>query len=272
MICYAFYMDEETILKQAGLSEEQALVYQTLLEKGPQRASAIASWTGIKRALTYKVLGELELAGLVEKKEQPGTVAIFFPLHPNSLLSTIERKKVALERSRQTLEESLGSLVSKFNLHNGKPSVQFFEGKSGVVRVLDDTLTTTGEILTYLNMDTVQKYFAQENAAYVQKREQKKVKKRVLACINDAAMAFIREKYADDPDYFATTEFRFIETPIKDFQAAMQIYGDKIGFITIAADNLIGTIVEDARIASMQRSMFEALYASAASYEKYLLL
>ena len=77
-------MDDITILQQAGLSEEQALTYQALLDKGPQKASNIAQWTGIKRGLTYKVLDELVNIGLVEKKEPTSGVATFFPLHPSS--------------------------------------------------------------------------------------------------------------------------------------------------------------------------------------------
>ncbi len=45
-------MNEDQILMQAGLSEEQALTYQALLEKGPQKASDISRWTGGKRGLT----------------------------------------------------------------------------------------------------------------------------------------------------------------------------------------------------------------------------
>jgi sugar-specific transcriptional regulator TrmB len=49
-------INEENILIQAGLSEDQAQVYDYLLDKGPQKASSISSWTGVKRGLTYKIL------------------------------------------------------------------------------------------------------------------------------------------------------------------------------------------------------------------------
>ncbi len=263
-------MDETIILTQAGLSEEQALTYQSLLDKGPQKASSLAQWTGIKRGLTYKVLQELENLGLVEKKEPAAGVATFFPLHPNGLLQSIDRKKESLDRTYENLSLSLSSLASKFNLQNSRPGVHFFEGKQGVIKVLDDSLSTKGEILTYLNLDTVITYFAAENDAYVKKREQKKIKKRIIACINRAAIDFIKQKHQHDPEYFTVTDFRFIETPIHDFQAAMQLYDNKVGLITIASENPIGTIIEDDRIAQMQKSMFEALYNQAVSYEKYL--
>jgi len=58
-------MDNTRILIDAGLSEEQALIYSTLIEKGPQRASSIATWIRIKRSLVYKVLEQLFSMGLI---------------------------------------------------------------------------------------------------------------------------------------------------------------------------------------------------------------
>jgi len=72
-------MQEENILIQAGLSEEQAQIYQALLERGPQRASDLTKWVGLKRGLVYKVLEQLENIGLALKSEGKGTVAVFFP-------------------------------------------------------------------------------------------------------------------------------------------------------------------------------------------------
>lgn len=119
---------EENILKQAGLSEEQAMTYQTLLDKGPQKATPLSVWTGIKRGLTYKVLEQLENMGLVEKKGGIGTVAVFYPAHPSLILDKMERDKKSLELAKDVVSAGLGQLSSKYNLLSGKPNVRFFEG------------------------------------------------------------------------------------------------------------------------------------------------
>lgn len=118
---------DEKILMDAGLSEEQAIIYNTLLDKGSMKAGPIASWTGIKRGLVYKVLDQLIILGLVIKTENEGAVAIFSPTHPSRLIEILDKKERDLELTKDIVSSSLGSLSSKFNLLHGKPTVQFLK-------------------------------------------------------------------------------------------------------------------------------------------------
>jgi len=259
-------MQEENILIQAGLSEEQAQVYQALLEKGPQRASDLTKWTGIKRGLIYKVLEQLEVMSLVSKQGGPGTVAVFSPSHPSLLLSNIEKKEKEIALTREMLSSSLGSLSSKFNLITGKPNVQFFEGKEGVERVLADTLNTKNEILTYVDMTIVEKYFKEINDRYITKREKAGIQKRLLTLENEFTKNLFTQWQKENPDFFKLTDLRMVKTPINEVEGAIQIYENKIGIITIAKENLISILIEDERINKLLKSMFEALYAASAKF------
>ncbi len=253
-------MQEENILIQAGLSEEQAQAYQSLLDKGPQRASDLAKWTGIKRGLIYKVLEQLESMGLVSKKGGPGTVATFSPSHPSLLLANIERKEKEMALTKEMLLSSIGSLSSKYNLITGKPNVQFFEGEEGVKKILEDTLSTKEEVLTYLDMEIVEKHFKKINDEYVLKREAKGIKKRILAIENEFTLALFRQKFQENPSFFSITDLKIAKTPINEIEGAIQIYENKIGIITVSKENLISILIEDDRINKLFKSMFEALY------------
>ena len=70
----------EKILEGAGLSVEQAKVYLYLLETGLAPAKNIATKTGLGRALVYKLLDQLVLFGLAQKREDIGKIARFFPV------------------------------------------------------------------------------------------------------------------------------------------------------------------------------------------------
>ena len=253
-------MQEENILIQAGLSQEQALAYQALLDRGPQKASDLSRWTGIKRGLIYKVLEQLESMSLVSKQGGPGTVATFSPAHPSLLLSNIERKEKEIALTKEILTSSIGSLSSKFNLITGKPNMQFFEGLDGIQKVLEDTLNTKDEILTYVDMEIVEKHFKQINDDYVKKREKKEIKKRLLVIENEFSKALFQKWYQENPNFFSITDLKIVKTPLNEIEGAIQIYDNKIGIITISNDNLIGIIIEDTRINKLFRSMFEALY------------
>lgn len=253
-------MREENIITQTGLSEEQAIVYQSLLEKGPQKASDLATWAGIKRPTTYKILEELVNMGIVSKKESQGSVATFWPNHPQILLERIDQKQKELETTKELISYSLGSLVSKYNLINEKPNIQFYEGLHGVKKVLDDTLDSKGEILTYVDMEIVEKYFKDINDKYVVKREKLGIQKRLLVIENTYSNTLFQKWNKEKPDFFSVTNLKMVKTPLEGVEGAIQIYENKIGIITISNENLISIIIEDIRINKLFKSMFEALY------------
>lgn len=257
---------DEKILIEAGLSEEQSAIYSALLDKGPMKASALSTWTGIKRGLIYKVLEQLEGMGLISKKGGPGTVAVFSPEHPSRLSEIMERKERSLALAKETIMFSLGNLSSKFNLLSGKPNVQFFEGKEGVEKILEDTLSTTDEILTYVDMEIVEKYFKDINDRYVEKRTKKDIKKRLLVIENNFTVELFRKWNVEKPDFFSVTELKMAKTPINEVEGAIQIYNNKIGIITISNENLISIVIEDARINKLFRSMFEAIYSTSSKF------
>ena len=168
---------DENILKQAGLSEEQAVTYEALLEKGPQKATPLSSWTGIKRGLIYKVLEQLENMGLIEKKGGTGTVAVFYPNHPSVLLDKMERDKKNLELTKGVVSFGIGNLASKYNLLAGKPNIRFFEGKEGVANVLRDSFTSKTEILTLADNEAMNKYYPELNKENIEVRKKLDIKK-----------------------------------------------------------------------------------------------
>jgi HTH-type transcriptional regulator, sugar sensing transcriptional regulator len=247
---------EENILKQAGLSEEQALVYQSLLEKGPQKASPLSQWTGIKRGLIYKVLEQLEMMNLVEKKGGAGTVAIFYPNHPSNLLDKIERDKKSLELARDIVSTGLGNLSSKYNLLAGKPNVRFFEGEEGIIKVIQDSLESKTEILTFADNEAMNKTYPELNKKNIEMRKNKSIKKRIISIDTP----YIRELAKNDQA--GITERRVIKSD-EQFAVAMQIYDDKVAFITLDPNRSIGIIIEDKSIYEMQKIMFEFIWQGA---------
>lgn len=248
--------NQENILKQAGLSEEQAVTYEALLEKGPQKASPLAEWTGIKRGLTYKVLEQLENMGLVEKKGGTGTVAVFYPNHPSVLLDKMDRDKKNLDLAKEMVSLGLGSLASKYNLIVGKPSIRFFEGKEGIKEVLFDTLSVSKdtEIYTYVDLDAILKYIPEINEEYSEKREKLGIKKKGLMLDTIKAREVIKTYLTE------ITETKFIKINVPEFETIMQIYENKISYITLKENQMIGIIIEDPHIYKMHKAIFEHLW------------
>lgn len=245
-----------------GLGADEAKIYEYLLKNHSKKASEIALGTGISRVLTYRGLEKLVEKGVIMKIDEEGSAAYFEAQHPSHLTKVLERQKQILAKAELEIQRDLGAMASDFNLATGKPNVRFFEGKEGIWEVLKDTLRAQTEVLTYLDIEVVEKYFKDINDRYVRERQIAGTSKKILILENDYAHTWFEDRVKKDSNYLNVTEFKYSQSPLDTVEAALQIYDNKVGIITVSQENLIGVIIEDQRIADLFRSMFQALYAS----------
>lgn len=248
-------MELLSTLQQSGLSENEAVVYQTLLEYGELKASDIIRRSGLKRGNTYNVLHSLVQKNLIREGSKNG-VASYQPLNPANLRSLIEREERELTRRDKQLELAMPTLLSEFNKGHHRPSVQVFEGMAGLEKVLNDSLTATEEIYTYLDIETLITEIGDINDRYVAKREKLGLKKRGLIIETPFAREFFKDGYKE-----TVTDTKLIPAGnAPPFETIMQIYNNKISYLTISKSNKIGVIIEDKRIYQMHRYLFETLW------------
>ena len=245
-------------LQAAGLSEEQAVVYEGLLRRGETTASQLAKElpTTLSRPLVYKVLDELIESDLAEKHDPDKGVATFVAKHPTAITKTIDAKKAAIEQTKAQFASTAGRLASLYNMTEGKPGVQFYEGKDGVWEVLMDSLSASEEILSYADTEAVDQYIPDLNAEYSTLREDKKVEKRALVIDSPQARSFLKS-------YDGTvTHVKLIQADqgFIPFQTIMQIYDNKISYITLTNEYLIGLIVTDQYIANTHKYLFNSMW------------
>jgi sugar-specific transcriptional regulator TrmB len=249
---HAFY----DYLTLAGLSSQQALLYESLLKTGPRPASKVAKDTHIERVIAYRVLDQLLSLNLVIKKDEPGKVAVFEAAHPSRLEELAERKEKEAKTAKDSLHAVLPDLSSAYNLSIGKPGVRFYEGLEGIKMVVADTLSAQGEVLQYLDAEELESRFPKEYEFYTKKRLMLKIKKRIL--VRDTEYARKKQWPVS-----GTTTLRFLPTT-QAFQALMYIYDNKIGFMTLDPNRLVGIIIEDKILADMNRVLFETLWVQGA--------
>lgn len=243
-------------LTDAGLSPDEAMVYEVLLQGGEQQASSLAKKLPISRPLVYKVLEELISKDLTEKNDPKGGVATFLPKHPVAITKLLDAKKIEIERTKAQFVALSGSLTSLFNLSSGKPGVQFFEGEDGVWQVLEDSLTAKEEIRTYADLEAIAKHIPELNAEYSAIREDKNVQKRGLVIDSPEARKFLSSYKGD------VTKTKLIAgadgtTP---FQTIMQIYDEKISYIALTDQHLIGVIITNKQIADTHKYLFDSMW------------
>ncbi|WNZ29105.1 MAG: CBS domain-containing protein [Candidatus Bathyarchaeota archaeon] len=121
-------MDENKIyevLDEIGLSKRKADIYLFLTQKGLQKAQSIASYLGIDRAQTYRLLKSLKNEGILEETIETPSRYNAIPI-TNLLESHIKNKK----REVSSLEADKESIINYCNSLNRKktaPSVAKFQ-------------------------------------------------------------------------------------------------------------------------------------------------
>jgi|AntAceMinimDraft_13_1070369.scaffolds.fasta_scaffold38506_1 sugar-specific transcriptional regulator TrmB len=242
-------------LEFLGLSSEQAIIYQCLLDRGFIRAGKVPEYTGVKRGLAYKVLDQLIDIGLVKKHGEDSSVARYSPLSPDRLEHFVTQKLAVAKKHQDIFEELYGNLKSKFNLLSGRPSVQYFEGEDEVRKMLADSLETLGVIYTYADADMVEEHFPKLNAEHVQKRYALGIKKKILV-----ANTKLGKKVSKDSQKNALTDIRVIEKDYIPFGAVAEIYDNKIAYVTASDIGISGVLIEDKQIANMHKFIFESMF------------
>ncbi|MBP9751834.1 MAG: hypothetical protein KBD19_03175 [Candidatus Moranbacteria bacterium] len=248
-------------LKQAGLTDAQAEVYETLLSHGKQPAGALTRKTSLKRGLVYKALDELVGFGLAEKEEKPGEVAKFSPKHPSAIRDLVENRERKLKEAAQSLEGIFPTLVSNFNLSSGGPGIQVFEGKDGVEKVLNDSLSSKTIIYTYADIESVVKNIDAINRRYAARRDKLGIDKKAILLDTPFAREYMKNYHR------LVTDIKLVS--VKDappFQSALEIYDGKVAYITFAPEKMIGVIIHDPSLYALHKYMFEAMWEKTTSY------
>ena len=245
-------------LVATGLEPDQAEIYEILLKTGSMKAGTLALKSPLKRGLVYKILDELVELGLVIKNEPTGKVAVFEPAHPLKIKQFAETREAKLKTAQLALDGIIGQLTSDYNLSLNKPGIQFFEGRAGIKKVLDDSLKSKNEIYSYADIESINKYIPELNKEYVTKRERLKIKKHGIVLDTP----FNRQFLANYHKTITDTKFIKLQTP--PFHTVMQIYDNKISYFTLDEKRMIGVIISDPNIYQMHKYMFDYLWSLSA--------
>ena len=232
-------------LKEFGLSDNEIEIYITLLKLGSSTANRVSELSGIKRSTTYDNLNLLINKGIVSsfiRKE----VTYYEAQDPEKIIDLIEEKKTKIKKILPSLKKFKSSI-------NEKSSVSFFEGKRGVLTILNDILDNEKELLFYGSRKMALISLAHYPENFILKRAEKGIKlKAVLA-----------EEDKKDPSYkdkkiFALSELKFTKE-LDQIPANVFIFGEKVAFMT-SEENPTGILIKDNKILQHQKKIFNILW------------
>lgn len=252
-------MDLTRTLQNIGLSEKESKIYLSLLTLKEALPGVLAKKSGVKRPTAYLVLEQLLKKGLVSQVKK-GRYFYFQPVNPHSLLEDQYRRF-------HDLEKSLPELLSLHKQMSVQPQVSFFQGEEGLMRIMEDTLKASTELLCWADVPLSVRsqslptdYFKKQ---YIPKKIQRKLWLRGIFSYDRAALEYKKRGKEELREVYLISKADF------PFKNEINIYDDKVAIIS--HPDQMGVIIQNQNIADTQRSIFNFAFKYAKLAEKDLL-
>jgi sugar-specific transcriptional regulator TrmB len=243
-------MSIDQVLVQIGLQETEAKFYLAALELGQASVREIASKAGISRTNAYDVLARLFEQGLVTQVSAAANKSMLVAAEPPDQLTEL------LDGRRRKLDTLLPELRSLHNRSSGKPRVRFYQGLEGIKLVLNDTLTVRDKKL--LGILSMRDLFEVPGRSWMDDLVRRRIDAGVF-------LRVVRSPVKDIPNVWpqSTADLREVRFASPDFVFTMTsyLYDNKVAIISSRRENFAMTI-ESEEFATMQRNLFEVLWAS----------
>ena len=237
-------MNMKEVLAQCNLTEKESSVYVAALELGTTTAAAIAKKAGIQRTHFYDISENLITAGFLQRVSKENK-QLYTATDPETLIE-IEEKKI--EKLKQTLPE----FKALYNTSGRKPRVTYYEGRSGIEQINDDTLRYKGDVTAFTTPRFVSFQSKSTGKAYIEQRIAMGNRVRVIG--EDAPE--IRDLQERDAKELRQT--RILSSDVFHSEIEIGIYGSKVFIIDYKEQ--FGFIIEDTEIARVMKMIFEIVW------------
>ncbi len=235
----------EEILKEFGLSDNEATVYIALLKIGNSTANRVAEITGLKRSTTYDNLNLLISKGIVSTIMK-GSTHYYEPADPEKLLYLMDEKRSRIQQIIPKLKNIKESIKEK-------TGVTYFEGKKGVFTVLNDILDQKKELWFYGSRKKASSVLEHYPDDFILKREQRKIFLRAVLADEDRGHPTYKLKSVT-----RLSDLRFTKE-LNSVPSNVFIYGDRVAFMS-SGQNPVGIIIVNSEILAQQKKIFEVLW------------
>lgn len=215
---------------------------------GVNSAQHIAQKAALQRTTTYSVLGLLVKRGVVGKTKIRGK-SRFLAEPPHKLLAVASELQANVQRVLPELE-------AIYNRSEVKPKIVFYEGKTAIQNVYDDTLREKPNEILEWNTNA---YFADRDVdpRYITKRVELNIRAKRIA--GRGSVWDTQHRSRDDQEL---AETRIVPRETFWPEVEVNIYGNKVAFMNYA--ERMSVIIESKAIADAMRQAYALSWRGAA--------
>ena len=231
-----------------GLDSKEIKFYEAVFRRGPSSINQIAKQSHLQRSTAYLTAQSLFKKGFLEE-DQKLKRKIIFAVNPSIILRKLSYKQRLFRRQEIELEEGLPELLAKYKDTDLRPQVRVYEGKRGLLQILNDILETKEKVIYWwTNQETEQVGSDTTHEKFIQERITRQIRIKVLAVDNNKAYNLMQK------DQTSFRETKLLPKNVH-FTTETYIYDNKVAVLDYTKD-IIGVITESQPITSFQREIF----------------
>lgn len=253
----------KNVLQNIGLNQKEIKTYLITLELGTQPASVIARRVDIPRNTTRFILDKLVDRGLIKKSTKANT-QLYTPEEPKNLTNLLERQRIdanaVIDEKIGQLNEVMAELETRYRPESTKPKVTFYEGDEGLIKVYEDTLTSSETLRSFASFDAMHGVLPDYFKTYYDRRSRDKIMIRSIH--PDTPLSRDRTK-SDKKEW---RDSRLVPSDKYSFTPEIQFYNNKVAITSLKEK--LGIIIESQEIYEAMVVAFELAWKEATRLDK----
>lgn len=240
-------------LTNIGLSDKEAKVYLAALELSQASVQDIAKKSAVNRATTYVILDSLIQSGLVSTFAK-AKKTFYVAESPEMIVSILEVQKKEIDEKQKHIKGLIPQLKSIYNRQENKPVVRFFEGKKGLLSMVEEQMASKDNLIRFIySVDDVKRIFTDKERDLVyEDRIQKNSKSKAIYNFKKGVLP-TKTKY---DDRVKVDEKKY---PMK---SDIALFDNKVRLASLGK-KLNGVIIEDEDIYQTLVSLFDLAWEAA---------
>lgn len=264
-----------TVLKNFGLSDNEAQVYQRAVELGETSPFKLSQATGIARTTVYAVLTDLALKGLVELESATGLMkqqTKVIAKNPSVLRSLIHSKQRALVAQEVDIVEILPWLKKEYLKDASDSDFQFFPGMDGANHVMFDydgvdqdtyifdnqiPMDATGGKEMNKGVDRGIKLWSRGTAIEYN-----------LTPLSDWTKHVLSYQVERNPHYLDRVQYRSLPFEMQNFNILVRLKGDRAWLVSVQDKEVWGLKIRSHNLVQSLISLHQALWKMATPITK----
>ncbi len=247
-----------SVLEKLGLSENEAVLYSTMLKYPKSTVQELATRSPFPRTMLYHVLNQLSQKGLVSTSKDKWRT-LYIAENPERLYELLAHREKEFEKQSHAVREIIPELTNKYRLAGERPGVRIFEGIEEYKKALEDILISRPKIILAYETLGKKRPGLEVRELYEHRRIVKKIQKNVLFFENkESARYFSKRKY-DDFTKFRSTDEKMV-TP---FDVDLMLYDGKMLYVSYDEREPTAILIEDKALYAMQQNLFLSIWTKA---------